>query len=96
MSRNPKKWDFQKPKDFRLQYLRLPKYVRPRLAEVMTLLSQSDNPQSLGKKKTTLRGEFYAIRLSDYYRLSYYVLDSKDRIIQIIRVGDKRFVQGKK
>ena len=66
MNHNPKKWDFDKPKDFREQVLKLPKEVRPRLTEVMTLLSESDNPLALGKKKITKRGEIYAIRLSDF------------------------------
>ena len=95
MSRNPKKWDFDKPKDFREQVLKLPKEVRPRLTEVMTLLSESDNPLALGKRKITKRGEIYAIRLNDYYRLSYYILHPETRKINIYRVGDHKFVQGK-
>jgi hypothetical protein len=61
----------------------------------MTLLSESDNPLALGKKKITKRGEIYAIRLSDYYRLSYYILHPETRKINIYRVGDHKFVQGK-
>jgi mRNA-degrading endonuclease RelE of RelBE toxin-antitoxin system len=95
MSRNPRKWDFEKPKDFKAQYLALPKEIRPRLAEVMTLLSESDNPLTLGKKKKTRRGELYAIRLSDYYRLSYYIQHPEKRKINIYRVGDHKYVQGK-
>lgn len=96
MSHNPKKWDFEKPKDFKEQVKNLPKIVRPRLTEVMTLLSESDNPLALGKKKLTKYGEFYAIRLNDYYRLSYDILHPRIRVIIIYRVGDHNFVYGKK
>jgi hypothetical protein len=53
MSHNTKRWQFEKSKDFKEQVLNLPKKVKPQLTEVMTLLNQSDNPPSLGKKKTT-------------------------------------------
>jgi mRNA-degrading endonuclease RelE of RelBE toxin-antitoxin system len=95
MNHNPKKWEFDKPKDFKEQVLALPKEIRPKLTEVMDLLSKSDNPLALGKKKKTKLGEIYAIRLSDYYRLSYDILDPKTRKINIFRVGDHKFVQGK-
>lgn len=89
------RWQFEKPKDFRDQVLDLPKDVRPRLTEIMTLLSESENPRVLGKKKNTKRGEFYTIRLNDTYRLSY-GLDMKNKKINIYRVGDHWYVYGKK
>jgi mRNA-degrading endonuclease RelE of RelBE toxin-antitoxin system len=95
MNRNPKKWEFVKPKDFRDQVLGLLKSIRPRLTEIMTLLSESNNPLGLGKRKLTKYGEFYTIKLNDSYRLSY-DLDPKDRKIIIYRVGDHNFVYRKK
>ena len=95
MSRNPKKWGFEKPTNFKEQASRLPIEIRPKLTEVMTLLSESDNPLSLGKKKLTRYGDLYAIRLNDYYRLSYIIRYPEKKIITIIRVGDHKFVQGK-
>ena len=44
MNRSIRKWDFKKPKDFRKQVLNLPHSVRPKLTEVMTRLSNTDNP----------------------------------------------------
>lgn len=96
MSRNPKKWEFKKPRDFREQVLNLPKEVRPRLTEIMTLLSGSDNPLRLGKKKITERGTFYTLWLNTTYRLSYDIPDFNNKIIEIYRVGDHYFVYGKK
>ncbi len=96
MSHNPKKWQFEKPKDFKEQVLDLPKEVRPRLTEVMTLLSESNNPLIEGKKKATRNGEFYTIRLNDTYRLAYDVPDPKNKTIRIIRVGSHNFTYGKK
>jgi mRNA-degrading endonuclease RelE of RelBE toxin-antitoxin system len=62
----------------------------------MTLLSESDNPLSLWKKKTTKYGEFYTIRLNDIYRLAYDIPDPKNKKIRIIRTGDHNFTYGKK
>lgn len=89
------KWRFLKPKDFKDQVLKIPQTVRPRVTEVMTLLSESTNPLALGEKKNTKYGVFYTIKLNDSYRLAYNIMDSEIKIIQIIRVGDHRFVYGK-
>lgn len=95
MSHNPKKWDFTKPVDFRNQVLKLPQDLRPKLTEIMTQLSESDNPIASHKKKITPRGAFYTEWLNDVYRLAFTV-DFKNRRIIIIRVGDHPFVYGKK
>ena len=95
MSHDPKKWDFTKPEDFRSQVINLPKSLRPKLTEIMTQMSESDNPIALHKKKITPRGEFYTEKLNDDYRLSFNV-DFKNKRIIIIRVGDHKFVYGKK
>ncbi|MPZ05130.1 MAG: hypothetical protein GEU26_01710 [Nitrososphaeraceae archaeon] len=95
MSRNPKKWDFTKPEDFRSQVLKLLPSLRPKLTEVMTALSESENPIASHKKKITPHGEFYTERLNDDYRLSFNV-DFKNRRIIIIRVGAHKSVYGKK
>jgi mRNA-degrading endonuclease RelE of RelBE toxin-antitoxin system len=95
MSHNPKKWDFTKPEDFGDQVRNLPQHLRPKLTEIMTLLSESNNPIASHKRKTTPRGEFYTERLNEDYRLSFNVDFTKRRII-IIRVGDHKFVYGKK
>ena len=95
MSRNPKKWEFTKPEDFRSQVLNLPQSLRPKLTGVMRALSESDNPVSLHKKKITPIGEFYTEWLNGEYRLSFNV-DFKNKRIIIIRVGDHKFVYGKK
>lgn len=95
MSRNPKKWDFTKPEDFRSQVLKLPPSVRPKPTKIMTSLSESDNPILLHKKKTTPHGEIYTGWLDGNYRLAFNV-DFKNRRIIIIRVGDHKFVYGKK
>lgn len=88
------RWHFNKPKEFRDQAQALPKSLRPRLTEVMTELSTTPNPNSLGKKKHTKYGVCYTVRLNDSYRLAYISHHATHRI-EIIRVGDHKDVYGK-
>lgn len=39
MNHDGPRWDFQKPKDFQKQILKLPQSIRPKLTQVMTELS---------------------------------------------------------
>ncbi len=93
MNRSIRKWDFKKPKDFRKQVLNLPHSVRPKLTEVMARLSNTDNPNLFGKKKTTRFGEYYTIKLSNSHRLAYAT------ILKLIgskyTVGEHKLVYGK-
>jgi mRNA-degrading endonuclease RelE of RelBE toxin-antitoxin system len=49
-------------------------------------LSESKNPNFLGKKKDTKYGMYHTIRLNDSYRLAYNT-NFKTHEIVIIRVG---------
>lgn len=80
------KWIFNKPKDFRKQVVDLPSNLRPILTNIMTQLSESTNPNFLGKKKNSKHGVYYAIRLNDSYRLAYYTNFQAHEIV-IIKVG---------
>ncbi|PWU82716.1 MAG: hypothetical protein DLM72_00420 [Candidatus Nitrosopolaris wilkensis] len=94
MSRSIRKWDFKKPKDFRKQVLDLPQSVRPKLTEVMTQVSNADNPNLLGKKKKTKFGEYYTIKLSSSHRLAY-AANFETHRIEVYRVGEHKHVYGK-
>jgi mRNA-degrading endonuclease RelE of RelBE toxin-antitoxin system len=94
MSHDAEIWDFEKPKDFRKQVLKLPQSVRPKLTQVMTELSSAYNPNILGDKKKTKYGEYYTIRLSDSHRIAY-AANHTTRKIVIYRVGDHKEVYGK-
>jgi mRNA-degrading endonuclease RelE of RelBE toxin-antitoxin system len=94
MNRSIRKWDFKKPKDFRKQVLNLPHSVRPKLTEVMTRLSNPDNPNLFGKKKTTRFGKYYTIKLSNSHRLAY-AANFETHRIEVYRVGEHKLVYGK-
>jgi mRNA-degrading endonuclease RelE of RelBE toxin-antitoxin system len=94
MSHDVERWDFEKPRDFRKQVLKLPQSIRPKLTQVMTDLSNSPNPNILGHKKRTKYGEYYTIRLSDSHRLAYAANHTTHKI-EIYRVGDHKDVYGK-
>ena len=82
----PIQWIFNKPKDFRKQVSDLPHNLRPILTNIMYQLSESKNPNILGKQKNTKYGTYHTIRLNDSYRLAYNT-NFKTHEIEIIKVG---------
>ena len=94
MNHDGPRWDFQKPKDFRKQILKLPQSIRPKLTQVITELSNSHKPNQLGNKKKAKYGVYYTIRLSESYRIAY-ASSQVTRRIEIYRVGDHEQVHNK-
>jgi mRNA-degrading endonuclease RelE of RelBE toxin-antitoxin system len=94
MNHDGPRWDFQKPKDFQEQILKLPQSIRSKLTQVMTELSNSHKPNQLGNKKKAKYGVYYTIRLSESYRIAY-ASSQVTRRIEIYRVGDHEQVHNK-
>ena len=93
MSKNTKKWDFEKPIDFTDQVKNLPKPLRKKIGSIMNALALSQYPNRLGKKKLSKFGECFTIDIDKSYRLSY-VLDFNNHKIKIYGIGDHKQTYG--
>lgn len=88
-------WRTSRPDDFYRQVNVLPDNVKKKLSVVMKALVRHPDPRKLGEWKSNLKyGGAYVTDLPDGYRLSYLV-NFETRIIEIIRVGTHKYVQGK-
>jgi mRNA-degrading endonuclease RelE of RelBE toxin-antitoxin system len=95
MSKTNQPWYIEKPDNFYNKQVKiLPFSVQKKLQSIMTDLIHSYDPTKLGTLKITKYGHAYVADLSDSYRLAY-IVDSDNRTIQIIRVGDHKKVYGK-
>ncbi len=89
------RWDISREKHFCKSIKKIDKNIYKNFREILQTIASSDNPRSFGEFVPTNRhGKCHVARINDSYRLVYRVFQ-KERIIQLVLIGDHKEVFGK-
>jgi len=86
------KWEFEHLKDIYWEYKQLPKPIKKKVTNAIKMLANCENPAELGSYKRSMG--VFSYELGRKYRILYR-FRTKDKIIELIRVGDHKQAYGK-